>query len=133
MPRARELLGPLQAQMKRSKGEFVFEKPTDGPDRSIQTAFETARRHAKLSDVTPHVLRDTFASRLVMNGVPLRTVQELGGWKTLAMAFRYLHLNEEHKQQSIELIGRKSGKHFTRVFSTSKESSIYEVSQVIYK
>ena len=43
------------------------------------TDFETARRHAKLTDVTPHILRHTFASRLVMRGVDLRTVQEIGG------------------------------------------------------
>jgi len=43
-----------------------------------------------------------------MNGAPLRAVQELGGWKTLAMVVRYAHLSEEHKRQSVELIGRKA-------------------------
>jgi integrase/recombinase XerD len=46
---------------------------------SFRTAFETACRHAKLTGVTPHVLRHTLASRLVMMGADLRTVQELGG------------------------------------------------------
>lgn len=36
------------------------------PFRSIRTAFATACRRAGLKDVTPHVLRHTFASRLVM-------------------------------------------------------------------
>ena len=45
---------------------------------------------------------------MVMNGVPLWTVQELGGWKTLAMVVQYSYLSEEHKQQSLELIGRKA-------------------------
>jgi integrase len=41
--------------------------------------------------VTPHTLRHTFASRLAMAGVDLRTLQELGGWQTLAMVHRYAH------------------------------------------
>lgn len=103
------LSDPLKAQIERSQCEYVFVQ-RDGytPYRSVRTAFETACERATLSDVTPHVLRHTFASRLVMNGAPLRTVQELGGWKTVAMVARYAHLSEEHKQQSVELIGRKA-------------------------
>ncbi|MGH9462358.1 MAG: tyrosine-type recombinase/integrase, partial [Vicinamibacteria bacterium] len=41
--------------------------------------------------MTPHTLRHTFASRLVMAGHSLRTVQELGGWKQLPMLVRYAH------------------------------------------
>jgi integrase len=74
------------------------------PYMSFRTAFETAVRNAKLSGVTPHVLRHTFASRLVMRGADLRTVQELGGWKSLNMVQRYAHLSQEHKQQAIELL-----------------------------
>ena len=39
---------------------------------------------SRLDGFTWHCLRHTFASRLVMAGVDLRTVQELGGWKTLS-------------------------------------------------
>lgn len=76
--------------------------------RSISTAFAMACRHAKLIGVAPHVLRHTFASRLVMDGASLGTVQELGGLETLAMVTRYSHLNVEHKKHAIEPIGRKS-------------------------
>ena len=37
--------------------------------KSIRTAFTTACRNAKLPGVSPHTLRHTFASRLVMAGV----------------------------------------------------------------
>ncbi len=39
-----------------------------------------------------------------MKGVPLRTVQELGGWKSIKMVERYAHLSEEHKEAAVELI-----------------------------
>ena len=67
--------------------------------KSFRTAFESACERANLPDVTPHVLRHTFASRLVMNGVDLRTVQELGGWKSLNMVQRYAHLSQDHKRE----------------------------------
>ena len=52
---------------------------------------------AKILDpgVNFHILRHTFASRLVMNGVDLLTVKELGRWRTLAMVQRYAHLAPE--------------------------------------
>ena len=39
-------------------------------------------------DVTFHTLRHSFASRLVMAGVDLPTVKDLGGWGDLSMVQR---------------------------------------------
>ena len=41
-------------------------------------------------------MRHTFASRLVMAGVDIRTVAELMGHKTIQMTMRYAHLAPEH-------------------------------------
>ncbi len=68
----------------------------------IRKAFDTACERAKINGATPHTLRHTFASRLVMSGVDLRTVQELGGWASLAMVERYSHLAPEHKLEAVE-------------------------------
>jgi len=78
---------------------------TDGlPYRHIRKSFDRACKRAKVYGVTPHVLRHTFASRLVMAGVDLRTIQELGGWKSLDMVMRYSHLSPQHKAQAVEAI-----------------------------
>ncbi len=47
---------------------------------------------AGIAKFTWHCLRHTFASRLIMAGVDLRTVQELMGHKTIQMTCRYAHL-----------------------------------------
>lgn len=69
--------------------------------------FQNACENVNISGATWHTLRHTFASRLVMAGVDLRTVQELMGHKTQAMTVRYAHLSEEHKTKALELIVSK--------------------------
>jgi len=129
VPISSELIDPLKQQMRRSQGEYVFVK-ADGitPLKEIKTAFYAACRRAKLTGVTPHVLRHTFASRLVMNGADLRTVQELGGWKSMSMVERYSHLSDRHKAEAVELIGRK---HFTTLFTTPEKSEVLKSPQVV--
>jgi integrase len=51
---------------------------------------------------TWYCLRHTFASRLVMAGVDLRTVAELMGHKTIQMTMRYAHLAPEHNLAAVE-------------------------------
>ena len=64
--------------------------------------FEPAVRKAKIADFHWHDLRHTFASRLTMAGVDLRTVQELMGHKTIAMTVRYAHLAPKHTLAAVE-------------------------------
>lgn len=64
--------------------------------------FEPAIREARVSGFTWHCLRHTFASRLVMSGVDLRTVQQLMGHKTIQMTVRYAHLAPEHQLAAVE-------------------------------
>jgi site-specific recombinase XerD len=61
-------------------------------------------KEAKLVEVTPHTLRHTFASKLAMVGVDPRTIQELGGWRSLEMVERYTHLSPTHKAEAVERI-----------------------------
>jgi integrase len=97
------------------------------PYKSFRTAFETACRHAKLSGVTPHVLRHTFASRLVMRGADLRAVQELGGWKSLNMVQRYAHLSQEYKRKAIELLSENSPSLITTPVENAPKVGSYNI------
>ena len=64
--------------------------------------FEAAIRTAKIRGFSWHCLRHTFASRLVMAGIDLRTVQELLGHKSIAMTVRYSHLAPAHTLAAVE-------------------------------
>jgi site-specific recombinase XerD len=64
--------------------------------------FEPALKDAKVASFSWHCLRHTFASRLVMAGVDIRTVQELLGHKTIGMTVRYSHLAPKHTLAAVE-------------------------------
>ena len=98
-------------------GEFVFPKPNG---QLVQTSFRAACAKAGIKDVSPHTTRHTFATRLVENGVDLRTVQELGGWATLALVQRYSHVAPSRKAEAVEGLVRN----FTAGFTTPEISRI---------
>jgi site-specific recombinase XerD len=87
------------------------EKPTTDPVflntdrnqlRSARDWFEPAVAEAKLHDYTWHCNRHTFASRLVMAGVDIRTVAYLMGHSTIQMTMRYAHLAPEHNREAVD-------------------------------
>jgi site-specific recombinase XerD len=68
--------------------------------------FEPAMKRAKISNFSWHCLRHTFASRLVMIGIDLRTVQELMGHKSIQMTVRYSHLTPRHTLAAVDRLAR---------------------------
>ena len=86
------------------------------PDKFFPAAVERARQALEaegqptghLEAYTWRGNRHTFASRLVMAGVDLRTVQQLGGWQSLAMVQRYAHLAPDHLRAAVERLVRAS-------------------------
>ena len=99
------ILATLSRLSKRS--EFVFAKPNEKPYHAVR-GFRSACHRAGLIGVMPHALRHTFATRLVENGVDLRTVQELGGWATLSLIQRYAHVSLSRKAEAVEGLVRNS-------------------------
>jgi len=70
----------------------------------LTNQFQRASCHAGLERLGPHVLRHTYASRLVMAGVDIRTVQELLGHKDIKQTMRYAHLSPSHKRAAVEAL-----------------------------
>jgi len=68
--------------------------------RTIRYRFKRACKLAGIEG-TPHELRHTFISQLVMQGVPLRTVQVLAGHSTVAITEEYAHLAPNHLSDAV--------------------------------
>jgi site-specific recombinase XerD len=77
----------------------ALERAVGAAQASLAAAGKDASR---LQGYTWHGNRHSFASPLVMAGVDLRTVQELGGWPTLSMFQRYAHLAPERLAAAVE-------------------------------
>jgi site-specific recombinase XerD len=103
-------LSAFTALYRNSSGEgYVFTNRNG--DRLLKGRhwFEPALRAANVRDFSWHCLRHTFASRLVMAGVDLRTVQPLLGHKTIQMTVRYAHLAPEHQKAAVERLCSVAG------------------------
>jgi site-specific recombinase XerD len=96
-------LAAFQELFSRSRGEGpVFVNTHSEALRGYKHWFGPAVETAGLVDFTWYCLRHTFASRLVMAGVDLRTVAELMGHKTIQMTMRYAHLAPAHNLAAVE-------------------------------
>ncbi|WP_353062280.1 tyrosine-type recombinase/integrase [Tunturibacter psychrotolerans] len=80
-----------------------YGEPMASPRAWFELVMEEAiKRNSALKDVTWHIFRHTYISRLVMAGVDLRTVQELAGHKDIKMTVRYAHLAPAHKLAAVD-------------------------------
>jgi site-specific recombinase XerD len=87
--------------------EYVCPETKRDGQRDWRRWLEKAAKAAGVKNFHWHDLRHTFASRLVMAGVDLRTVQELLGHKSILMTMRYAHLSPDHRAAAAEKIGAK--------------------------
>ena len=90
--------------------ELVFQGYGGKKITAISNSFKKAVDKIKLNKgitdrrqrIVFHSLRHTYASRLVLSGVNLYTVQKLMRHSNLKMTERYSHLNEETLQAAVK-------------------------------
>jgi integrase len=89
------------------KNGFVYPpKNRSKNDRECRESLREGFRRAVIaagldpSRVTPHTMRRTAITRLIMAGVPLPTIMRISGHKTMTMLLRYFHLFGSHVQDA---------------------------------
>lgn len=102
IPINQTLYEELLSLSKKSNGEYVFSHSNGIPFGDIKKGFSSALKRAGIEDFRFHDLRHTFGSYLVMQGVDLRTVQQIMGHKDIKMTMRYSHLSPEHIQEAVK-------------------------------
>ena len=79
---------------------FVNRDGTRLSDRGVRKMFDKyCKQIAAELNITPHVLRHTFATHLLSNGADLRLIQELLGHASVATTQMYTHVTTERLQE----------------------------------
>jgi integrase len=87
------------------EGALVFPGKGGGRLDNVRKAWAGVLADAGITGFRWHDTRHSFASKLVMKGVPLNTVRELLGHADLTTTLRYAHLAPDHKADAVALLG----------------------------
>lgn len=105
IPLNREALDALTRWKEQGSGKgFVFPGQNGNRLDNVKKSWAGLLKLAKVEKFRWHDLRHTFASKLVMAGVPLNTVRDLMGHSDIKMTLRYAHLAPGTKAAAVELI-----------------------------
>lgn len=92
------------------RGPYVFPRPgrsermTAASARSVFDSVAAFLEPLGVGEFSPHVLRHTFASHLVMRGIPLKTVSVLMGHKSVTTTEIYSHLAPATLASAVEVL-----------------------------
>jgi len=89
---------------------WVFHDTAGNRWKDVRHPFEAACLSAGLTDFHFHDLRHTFASWLMMRGVPLATVSNLLGHTSPTMTLRYAHLSPKHLTSAVRVLDHNSNR-----------------------
>jgi len=106
IPINQTLYQELLTLSQKPNGEYVFSDRNGRAYGDIKKGFSAALNRTGIKDFRFHDLRHTFGSHLVMQGVDLKTVQQVMGHKDIKMTMRYSHLSPEHVQEAMERLDK---------------------------
>ena len=104
----------------------MFRDAGRDPQHNYRRWFNEALTEAKVKDYSGHCNRHTFASRLVMAGVDLRTVAEQMGHSSIQMTMRYVHLAPQHNRAAVDRLVSVSEPRQTRKASNRENELVTE-------
>jgi integrase len=106
-----ELIEELRLRQQKSGWVLQGEKGGQVDKWTFHRAVVMAGRKAGLSKrITPHVLRHTYGSHLVMSGVDIQTVKDLMGHSTITTTAIYLHTDPKHRREAVAKLKLPVGK-----------------------
>ncbi|MEW6280218.1 MAG: site-specific integrase [Candidatus Eremiobacterota bacterium] len=97
----------IREQLERHSSEWVF-PGRDGSLglRTVRKRLQRACRRAGIPPLSWHCLRHTFATRALLAGVDVRTVQDLLGHACLSSTMRYLRVVPGRRLEAVEAVSR---------------------------
>ena len=90
----------------KDESDYAFRSNSGIPvnENTHRKPFARIINRTELKRIRFHDVRHSFASQLVMNGVPLRMVQQLLGHSTIAMTERYSHLTPDATHDAVRTL-----------------------------
>ena len=113
IPISKSLCTILKSLKQNSKCDYVIasKKNSMVMPRAYQRAFADMLKRLKIRHYGFHALRHTFATRLLENGIDIKTISELMGHASPTITLnRYVHTNLQNKRKALETLTKKSAK-----------------------
>ncbi len=110
LPFNETLWGLFSGLRTRQDVSYVFHDAAGNRWNDIRHPFDEACVGAGFTDFHFHDLRHSFASWLMMRGVPLATVSNLLGHTSPTMTLRYAHLSPKHLTSAVRVLDPHSDK-----------------------
>ncbi|MEG2183335.1 MAG: tyrosine-type recombinase/integrase [Cloacibacillus sp.] len=98
------VLDKWKKELPSASGDLVFPAPKGGLFYNVNDAWYELLSDSGLGHLRWHDLRHTFASQLVIAGVPLNTVRELLGHKSIKTTLRYAHLAPQGLKSAVDIL-----------------------------
>jgi|TARA_Y100000310_G_scaffold340542_1_gene436654 site-specific recombinase XerD len=105
----KDLADSLFVRHDKAKGK---EEPKNLTPRSIQRLIQRYAKAAGITKtVTPHTMRHSFATDLLINGADIRSVQAMLGHSSITTTQIYTHITNQQLKEVYKSFHKRKGKH----------------------